>query len=326
MAALPSAVPTGTKTTFPTITLTSTPLSKKAYLPTFQAKQTQWAVATVADKTATADFLTSLPTKTETPQVTRTPTATIPITITPGYEVWRGASYSSNSEWVSVVFQSEQNDQLYLTLRVTSIDGSANWVIEEIPVEDENFVRYYPAPFHWSIDGKHFYFTHLGWMDGCFGYVNGGKDLYRVNLENGRTELISDTFASVMVLSPDESKLAHVEYGNSGIRILDIETGKEIELEYLYPKLITDQKGLIWSPDGSKLAFTIDLDPCGAFAPSSIVIVDVRQQTQRIIVREDKDHPFTVEWVDEGTILLGSWIGKSWYLNVSTGEMTEIIE
>jgi hypothetical protein len=328
VAALPTAVPTGTSTIIPTITSTPTPLSKKAYLPTYQAKLTERFIAEVAGQTATAALWTQTPTRTpsptRTPKASYTPTATLPITVTPGYEQWGNASYSPDGKWFAVKYSFEEQEQRFIALVVGSMDGSANWIVDQLPVEGHFF--YYPTPFLWSKDGKHFYFKHYLIQDGCFSLGNGGENLFRVNLEDGEKELVFEQFASEMALSPDETKLAYVDFGDSGVRILDIETGVEIELERLYPELLIDQIGLVWSPDGNKVAYAIMHYVCEPDSPTSIMIIDVNQASQELIIQDDERGMHPIAWVDENTILLGNVTGQYWHFNPRTGEVTEISE
>jgi len=73
-----------------------------------------------------------------------------------------------------------------------------------------------------------------------------------------RRELLGDVPASALAFSPDASKLAVGCLGS--IRVLEVATGKELrrwEFSALDQRLyahLTDQ--LLWSPDGSMLAFT----------------------------------------------------------------------
>jgi hypothetical protein len=328
VAALPTAAITSTKTTLPTITLTPTPLSKKAYLPTYQAKMTERFIAEVAGRTVTAVLWTHTPTRTPTPtrtlRASYTPTATLPTTVTLGYEQWGNASYSPDGKWFAVKYSFEEQKQRYVALVVGRMDDSASWIVEKLPANG-NFYDY-PTSFLWAKDGKSYYFRHYWIQDGCFSLGKGAKILYRVNLEDGKKVLIFDQFASEMALSPDGTKLAYVDYGDTGVRVLDIETGTEIELEHFYPELLSDQIGLVWSPDGNKIAYAIMHYVCEPDSPTSIVIIDVNRASQEIKIQDDERGMHPIEWVGESTILLGNVTGQYWHFNPKTGEMTEITE
>ena len=252
---------------------------------------------------------------------TITPTATAQLK-----ELWGEPSYSPNGKWIASRYTFSEGSISFLSFFAESTDGSSVWEIETIPIENKPPYLEFPAPFLWSKDNKTFYFVDQGYQDGCFMYVDGGKKLYSLNLDTGERKTILDKFASEIRFSPDESKIAYVNYGNTGLQILNLQNGINTEFEHLYPELLTDQYGLVWSPDGNQLAFTIILDACISDKATTIVIVDVTNNNQRIIVRESKNHLFTKEWIDENRILVGDWSSNDpthlWYLNPQTGELT----
>lgn len=255
-----------------------------------------------------------------------TPTTTLTATATPQpREPWGEPSYSPNGKWVASRYKFYEGEISFLSFFVKSIDGSSVWEIETIPIENKPPYLEFPAPFLWSKDNKTFYFVDQGFQDGCFTYAGGGKKLYGLNLDSGKTTTVLDKFASEIKFSPDESKIAYVNYGKTGLQILDVETGKEIEFEHLYPDLLTDQYSLVWTPDSNQLAFTIILDACISDKATTIVIVDVSKNSQKIIIKEDVNHLYTKEWVDENRILVSDWSNDPahlWYLDTKTGELT----
>lgn len=263
------------------------------------------------------------PTVVPTIQVTSTPeVSTLAPTTTPTAELYGDQSHSPDQQWIASVYKSFENDEALLTLIVEKQDGSVKWVAEKVPVGQSLALAQYPTPFHWSTDGKTFYFTNQGFQDGCFSYSEGGKKLFSLDLGTGSVKTVLNEFASEMKFSPDESMIAFVNYGETGLQILDVETGDKIEFEHLYPDLLTDQYGLAWSPDSNQLAFTILLEACISDKATSIVIADIASMSQKILVKEDERHLGSEEWLDEGRIIVSDWSENSWYLNPYTGELT----
>lgn len=254
-----------------------------------------------------------------------TPTIAQKATATPQpKELWGKPSYSPNGKWVASRYKFSEGLISFLSFSVESVDGSFVWEIKTIPIENKPPFLEFPAPFLWSKDSKTFYFVDQGFQDGCFTYAGGGKKLYSLNLDTGERKIILNEFASEIKFSPDESQIAYVNYGDTGLQILDLQNGNKIEFEHLYPELLTDQIGLVWSPDGNKLAFTILLDACVSDKASTIVIADISKNSQRIIIKEDENHLHTKEWIDENKILVSDWSNDPahlWYLNPKTGEL-----
>jgi hypothetical protein len=113
-----------------------------------------------------------------------------------------------------------------------------------------------------------------------------------------------------------------VHYGKTGLKILVLKTGDTIELEHLYPDIFTNQYGLAWSPDSKQLAFTILLEACITDKATSIIIVDIADNSQTFLISEDESHLESEEWLDESRILVSDWSKNSWYLHPQTGELT----
>jgi hypothetical protein len=255
-------------------------------------------------------------------QVTPTREVNTPApTSTPTVELYGDYSYSWDLQWAASVYKSVENEKTFLTLVVKNRDHSVAWVAEKVLAGQSAALTQYPTPFHWSTDGKTFYFTNQGFQDGCFSYPEGGKKLFSLDLASGNVKAVLNEFASEMKFSPDESMLAYVNYGETGLQILDVKTGDKIEFEHLYPDLLTNQYDLVWSPDNNQLVFTILLEACITDRATSIVLVDIASMSQKILVDEDERHLGTEEWLDESTILVSDGSGQSWYLNPQTGEL-----
>lgn len=242
-------------------------------------------------------------------------------------ELWGEPSYSPNGEWIASHYKFSKGDLSFLSFTVEKTDGSAAWEIETIPIENKPPYSDFPAPLMWSQDGRTFYFINQGFQDGCLAHAASGWKFSSLNLENGNIKTIIDEFASEIRFSPDESKVAYLDYGDIGLQILNLETGDKIGFEHLYPDIVTDQYGLVWAPDNNQLAFTILLDACISDKATTIVIVDLSKNSQRILIKEDENHLYTKEWVDENRILVTDWSNDPahhWYLNPNTAELTLI--
>lgn len=270
-------------------------------------------------------IITPTSTLVPTMQVTSTrEVSTIAPTSTPTAELYGSQSHSPDQQWVASVYKSFENDEAFLILVVEKQDGSVKWVAEKVPAGQSAALAQEPTPFYWSADGQTFYFTNLGFQDGCSNYSKGGKKLFGLDLGTGDVKTILDEVASEIMFSPDESMIAYVNYGETGLQILDVKTGDKIEFENLYPDLLTAKYGLTWSPDSNQLAFTILLEACITDRATSIVMVDIASSSQKILVSENEGHLGSEVWLDETRILVSDWSENSWYLNPQTGDLTPI--
>lgn len=272
---------------------------------------------------------TSPATSTSTPTLQAVSTATQEIivpspTATPKIVRWGSSSISPDQQWSASIYQSFDSGQHFMHLVVEKQDGSKKWILDKDRAGQRATGDQYPVPFYWSKDLQTLYFTYQGNQDGCFSYMEGGKGLFGLDLATGTVKTILDVFASEMKLSPDESKLAFVDYGDTGLKIFDLQSGSTIELERLYPDLPTGQYGIAWSPDSKQLVFTILLNACIDDRATSIVIVDTVNRSQKIVLREDERRLGSKEWLAEDKVFVSDWSENSWYLNPQTGELIAV--
>jgi len=210
------------------------------------------------------------PAPTRTPQPAATPTTMMEPTAPPELaqpddttvlDSW--SSLSPNGLWRArgeALIPAAGADQYHIELQIEKLDGDAVWsVLDEWSPFGLGYTL--PTPVRWSADGRYFYYTNRPVPDGCAPFAN-GSDLQRVDLSDGGvTELVPSVGLS-LGLSPDAGTLAYFGYGGRGLVLRDIASGEERETGFL-PAENAAAGAIVWSPDGSALAFTVAYGFCG---------------------------------------------------------------
>jgi hypothetical protein len=243
------------------------------------------------------------------------------------------ASTSPDGNWVAVGLVAfpglNSTSQLaYVRLIIFNTKENARWtIIDHWKKIGLGFPM--PQPLKWSQDKSHFYFTHSVTPDGCSMFEN-FNDLHKVNLDDGTVIELLPPSGLGLALSPDESKVAYLGYGDRGLVIRNLITGEEQESK-LDPGKDFYAGNILWSPDGNSLALTLAINPCtGEFVDSktvyaestTILLVDPVTFEQRVLVEENPQLFITYEWKEPEHIIITDGLENSiWRLVVDTGEI-----
>jgi len=284
-------------------------------------------------------FSACVPMSTPTPALTATalslatpaPTATSPIipTITPALTKEVAATPptvvgtpTATPNLALPVSSDAAVSSYYTQLKVSKRDGTTEWVIVDEWAE-WGLGYTIPQPLHWSHDGRYLYITNKPVPDGCAVFVN-GTDLRRVDLSDGSVREIVPSAGLWLSLSPDETMLAYIGYGDRGLVIRDLATGIEQETK-LDPGKDYQAGHIIWSPDGTTIMLALAIRPCSTdWADStSIIRVDVATLEQVTLLQEDKRLLVPVEWATADKVLLKDKGGDYWLMDATTGEVTK---
>lgn len=327
----PSPAPEGetknavTATRYPTTTPWLFPTPKPSNTANFQLL------------TLAAEVVDAEPTMTATPTVK--PTAA-PAPIPPDVQFWVEESFESPSkEWLATILimqvqeggeESEERPAYDLkssTLYVTGRGYKRDWVVEKIDIE--NFMGYTLAwPLAWSQDEKILYYTHrFGGGDGCFGQEDFyGTDLFEFDLESGESTQILPKVGYWVALSPDQTMFSALD--REGLVIYEMETGGQQRISFdtidgYNGGTVFHRSDLIWSPDSRSIAYTLSIDICNGpnDAKSSVVLFDVSSMESLILIENDEHCYTTVEWLDNGLILLQDENQQNWEIDPSTAEL-----
>jgi hypothetical protein len=231
-------------------------------------------------------------------------------------------STSPDGQWKATVLENQQS----AILRVSSTDGTTEWIAETITSTDIWGGFEWAIPFTWSQYGHYLYFTHYERTDGCTPEFH-GSDLQRLDLQTGEVTELAPKVGYWLALSPDERTLAYLSF-EKGLVLRELLTNEERSarpaIYKAYPGVIIFVSHLVWSPDGKTLMFTAGIDPCDMpdFVSTSVIRVDAETLSQIELIRESKEWLTAIEWPDVESVLLKDRDGQHWWMNATTGEIT----
>lgn len=139
-------------------------------------------------------------------------------------------STSPDGKWAAqgAAMPATDAETRHVWLNVSKTDGTVEWrVVDEWSAQALGQTT--PKPFAWSQDECYLYFTNFGVPDGCPRFVN-GSDLHRVDLSDGSVTEVVPVVGFWLALSPNESQVVYVGYGDRGLVIRDLATGEEREV------------------------------------------------------------------------------------------------
>jgi hypothetical protein len=235
-------------------------------------------------------------------------------------------STSPDGAWVArglAAFPEGAGHRYYTRLTVERSDGSQEWTV--LDTWSELALGYTtPRLLRWSSDGQHLYYTNRPVPDGCAVFVN-GSDLQRVDLSDGSVTEVVPSVGLWLSLSPDETTLAYVGYGDRGLVLRELTTGHERQtpIDAFGEAQDAHVGHIVWSPDGDALMLTVAFDACGPPEESThaIVRVDAETLSQTTVMTQD-DRLFTTQaWPKADQVLLKDRNGKTWWLAPETGDL-----
>jgi hypothetical protein len=289
-----------------------------------------------ADLAETSTPIPPLFTETVKPTITATPLQIPSLTETP-FDVnvfIRQSVISPSGKWLALVMMTRvdngTDNKDSFRLVVVNQQHLVERMIEKIDVE--RLMGYsIPWVLSWSENEEYLYYTHrFGGGDGCFGEDDFfGTDLYRFDLDSGETTQLAPQLGYWLALSPDQTMVAFLTKSDT-LKIRNIETGNEQEIsideQQKHPNsILTHTSHLIWSPDGKELLLTLEVNVCAMEedAKHSIIKVDAETLSQEALVLEDPNRPITLEWAQNGLVLVQDENNLYWWLNPINGQMSE---
>jgi len=250
-----------------------------------------------------------------------------PTPVLEGMEEYTWSSVSPDGQWIvqGLAAFPKTGDDYYTQLQVLRADGS----IERTVVDEWSHLGLgYTTPrvFHWSQNGRYLYFTNEPVPNGCAVFVN-GSDLWKIDLADGSVTQVVPHVGLWLSLSPDETTLAYIGYGDRGLVLRDLTTSVEREVK-LDPGQEYSAGQITWSPDGKTIMLTLALRPCSKdwAAATSIVRVEVETLEQTTLIDQDS-HLFTIlEWPTVERVLVVDRDSDYWWMDTTTGHLQRLID
>ena len=124
-----------------------------------------------------------------------------------------------------------------------------------------------------------------------------------------------------LVLSPDETQVAYLAYGQRGLVVRALATG--IERDYPLADLGGSAVAVVWSPDASALALTMQSDVCGGSnVTRTIIEVKLADGERQVLLPPSDQLLMAVAWPEAGRLRLVDPEGAFWALDLATGQVT----
>ncbi len=205
------------------------------------------------------------------------------------------------------------------TLTVQRRDGAAGYTLfTEPPTQGLGYTL--AEPLFFTPDEQYLYFYHRGVPDGC-GIYFGGGDLVQVDLSSGAQTTLGDTAGVGHTLLPDGQRMAFLRGRFSNefmLHLYDLSSGQTETISFPLPGPNAAAGSLIFSPDGSQVAFAAQQAYCGE--GWTIGTIDI--ETAELTTYPAEDFAFwrPIDWVGD-LIVLQQFTGEATkFLNPSTGE------
>ncbi len=212
---------------------------------------------------------------------------------------------SPNGKWLAT----SCGDKTYSILVVQNKEGT-KWVLDYKDFLHPSFssegVTGGLGVVFWNTEGEYLYFTaSVGWSGGgdfCFPKNGGTLGLFRLDLKTGSwTTLIDRTnrFPGDKIRFSSTGRRYAVDI--NGITVTDLQTGEVIQID------VGGVMDLIWSPDGTKLAYSISrCNKEGFVIDSSLYIWDALKNESRLISRIEKALLYPDSWDDISRLSISS--------------------
>jgi hypothetical protein len=167
----------------------------------------------------------------------------------------------------------------------------------------------------WSENSRFFYYTDAreGVPDGLACYWD--RPMYAYDVTSGEIIALSDAPAS-----PDGKRVA-IRQGEE-LLIWDRGLGEADRLQPAVPGWAVGPRS--WSPDGMQLAYLQTESNCYPYGRSSLAVVNLDDLSQATYLQDHAPPFHSVEWREQGSLLLFTGDQKSWSFNPETGQLSPV--
>lgn len=221
---------------------------------------------------------------------------------------------SPDLKWMAVTLENMDGNARMEVIRTV---GPQTWMISQ------EYLLGYLVPLRWTPEGRYLYFTLAPSLDGCGAWPFKGKDLYRLDVETGKTVEVTHN-VWVRSISPNSKWLVYVE--DKDLVIFDLTTSVEQRktLDVYGWGEFVEIGNFIWAPDNKSLLMAVELDSCTEIILSSVVQIDRSTLKETVLIRDVPQRFRVMGWIDGETVWLrdDAGYGNYWLFNPLTGELT----
>lgn len=175
-----------------------------------------------------------------------------------------------------------------------------------------------PAILGWSSDGRFMYFADRITPDGC-SFFHMIESPMRLAVPDGLPETLGLELYGPLSLSPDGSSIATVQEGQ--LVVADVAERSQ-ERSSIQMAEGAQAGGIVWSPQGDYLAFSILSNPCRGEEPESLIFVSpLPILNPRMVFRQQGAFLRSDAWLDGTTLLLRDFNNQLFELDLELGEL-----
>ena len=246
---------------------------------------------------------TALPPATEAPQPP--PTATPLFAVAAVYDL-----LSPDGQWTagvhvgSPVVGGANAGRTPVQLRLRRTDGGQVWTVVDDFQRSNGWLS--PAPQHWTRDGRFLYYA--------FGF-----EVHRVELATGQTQPVALDVARVVRVSPDETRLAYIDWK---MRLTVRELWAEGVEQMVVPDLgdAAHVYDLVWAPDSRAVAFSYPT------ADGRQSLIRVNLAPLKLYWQAHRTGPALTltGWPEADQITAKDDQGKAYRVNAETGQVAPV--
>ena len=205
------------------------------------------------------------------------------------------------------------------TLTVQRRNGEAGYMLFTEPAT-QGLGYTLAEPLFFSHDEQFLYYNHRGIADGC-GIYFGSGDLAQVDLSSGVQTTLENTAGVRHTLSPDGQRIAF--FGGRltnefTLYLYDLNSGRTETVSFPLPGVDAAAGSLLFSPDGTQMAFAAQQAHCGE--GWTIGMIDVATAVLTTYPADDLAFSRPIDWIDDVLMLRPFTADNTKYLDLITGE------
>jgi hypothetical protein len=207
-------------------------------------------------------------------------------------------------------------DQFYRRVTLSDSAGSHQYTIQD-GWSPWGLGATTPQVWRWSRDGSSVLLVDSGVPDGCSAYGY-SENLRRVSLSTGEVVEVAPDVYGAFALSPDETLLAY--FSGSQLIVRDLLSSQETQIPFGAEQFGWSAGDIVWSPDGSVLAFSSVQDPCGGKAAGIFYLDRSSSLLEPLVINDRLFH--LLDWPDPNRIRMADESGSHWWLDIDNGQIT----